>query len=144
MTLSNEKKDSDNEVLNSSFRGLGGIVFMGTPEFAVPSLNKLLQAGYNIVGLGYNFGVSLKALPNQRVCPYLIEMYGYNAVIKITGLSGYDKIYYGPSAGLGLEIWNRRRFNYFNFEFILPFRPKEEGLGKGQAYSSPQGSPLTF
>ena len=27
------------------------IVFMGTPEFAVPSLDKLLQAGYTIVGV---------------------------------------------------------------------------------------------
>jgi methionyl-tRNA formyltransferase len=27
------------------------IIFMGTPEFAVPSLDKLLQAGYNIVGV---------------------------------------------------------------------------------------------
>jgi methionyl-tRNA formyltransferase len=27
------------------------IVFMGTPEFAVPSLDKLLQAGYNIVAV---------------------------------------------------------------------------------------------
>ncbi len=27
------------------------IVFMGTPEFAVPSLDKILQAGYNIVGV---------------------------------------------------------------------------------------------
>src|SRR5437868_7456747 len=29
----------------------GGIVFMGTPEFAVASLNKLLQAGYNIIAV---------------------------------------------------------------------------------------------
>lgn len=27
------------------------IVFMGTPEFAVPCLDKLLQAGYNVVGV---------------------------------------------------------------------------------------------
>ncbi len=27
------------------------IIFMGTPEFAVPSLDKLLQTGYNIVGV---------------------------------------------------------------------------------------------
>src|SRR5690348_14103349 len=27
------------------------IVFMGTPEFAVPSLNKLYEAGYDIVGV---------------------------------------------------------------------------------------------
>ncbi len=30
----------------NSFR----IIFMGTPEFAVPSLDKLYQAGFNIVG----------------------------------------------------------------------------------------------
>ncbi len=27
------------------------IIFMGTPEFAVPSLGKLLRAGYNIVAV---------------------------------------------------------------------------------------------
>jgi len=27
------------------------LIFMGTPEFAVPSLSKLLQAGYNIIGV---------------------------------------------------------------------------------------------
>lgn len=27
------------------------IIFMGTPEFAVPSLNKLYEAGYDIVGV---------------------------------------------------------------------------------------------
>ncbi|HUS00591.1 MAG TPA: methionyl-tRNA formyltransferase [Chitinophagaceae bacterium] len=35
----------------SSFSGQGRIVFMGTPEFAVPALDKLLQAGYNVVGV---------------------------------------------------------------------------------------------
>ena len=41
------------ENINSPFRGIEGvrIVFMGTPEFAVPSLDKLLQAGYNIVAV---------------------------------------------------------------------------------------------
>lgn len=27
------------------------IIFMGTPEFAVPSLNMLLDNGYNVVGV---------------------------------------------------------------------------------------------
>ena len=41
------------ENISSSIRDTGKvrIVFMGTPEFAVPSLNKLLQAGYNIAGV---------------------------------------------------------------------------------------------
>ena len=41
------------ENISSSFRETGRvrIVFMGTPEFAVPSLDKLLHACYNIVGV---------------------------------------------------------------------------------------------
>jgi methionyl-tRNA formyltransferase len=35
----------------SNFKSDLRIVFMGTPEFAVPSLDKLLQAGSNIVGV---------------------------------------------------------------------------------------------
>jgi methionyl-tRNA formyltransferase len=31
--------------------GVGGIVFMGTPEFAVASLDALVKAGFNIVGV---------------------------------------------------------------------------------------------
>src|SRR5688500_6488193 len=39
--------------LSAHFRGTGGIriVFMGTPEFAVASLDALVVAGYNIVGV---------------------------------------------------------------------------------------------
>jgi len=52
MNLLNEESDTtEEELLNSSFKEFGGIVFMGTPEFAVPSLNKLLQAGYKIAGV---------------------------------------------------------------------------------------------
>ena len=38
---------------NSPFKGSGGlrIVFMGTPEFAVASLNALVDTGFNIVGV---------------------------------------------------------------------------------------------
>ncbi len=52
--LDNNKENSKFYKPNSPFRGLGGdggIVFMGTPEFAVASLDKLVQYGYNIVGV---------------------------------------------------------------------------------------------
>ncbi len=42
------------KLLTSPFRGAGGafrIVFMGTPEFAVASLQALVQAGCNVVGV---------------------------------------------------------------------------------------------
>ena len=36
---------------NSPCRGLGGIVFLGTPDFAVAALDALVSAGFNIVGV---------------------------------------------------------------------------------------------
>jgi len=42
-----KNKENKNELLQS----IGGIIFMGTPEFAVASLHKLVQAGCNIVGV---------------------------------------------------------------------------------------------
>ena len=48
-----EEKTEDNEQ-SLSFRGTGAnlrIVFMGTPDFAVASLDALVKAGYDIVGV---------------------------------------------------------------------------------------------
>lgn len=48
---------NENSNLSAPFRGTGGntagprIVFMGTPEFAVASLDALVKAGYNIAGV---------------------------------------------------------------------------------------------
>ncbi len=46
---------NENSNLSSTFRGTGGkhlrIIFMGTPEFAVASLEALAKAGCNIVGV---------------------------------------------------------------------------------------------
>ena len=49
----NNKETSNHVSPSSPFRGRGGlrIVFMGTPEFAVASLDALVKAGCNIVGV---------------------------------------------------------------------------------------------
>jgi methionyl-tRNA formyltransferase len=49
MNLSEPENDST-QPRDSPFRGMG-IVFMGTPDFAVVSLKKLLEAGYKINGV---------------------------------------------------------------------------------------------
>lgn len=43
--------DETSKNLNSAFGKTDGIVFMGTPEFAVASLDALVNAGFNIVGV---------------------------------------------------------------------------------------------
>lgn len=53
--IENNKSEIDLKApSNSSFRGqggTGGIIFMGTPEFAVASLDALMKAGYNIIAV---------------------------------------------------------------------------------------------
>jgi methionyl-tRNA formyltransferase len=55
MSTASEKNNEivNSDSANSPFRGLGGIriIFMGTPEFAVASLDALVKAGCNIVGV---------------------------------------------------------------------------------------------
>ena len=50
-------------------------------------------------------------------------MYGYNAAIAIANASQYNKVYYGPSIGLGFLIKNYNQKKYWHFELIIPFRP---------------------
>lgn len=82
--------------------------------------------GYNLEGIGYNIGLSLRALPAQRFRPLLTGMYGYNAVLIIKDQFDNIKdktVYYGFSAGVGLEVdVNRKRTNKISAQVIFPFR----------------------
>ena len=60
--------------------------------------------GYALAGFGYNVGAHARLLPGHKVCPYVTAMYGYTAVITVKNASQYDKIYYGPTFGAGLEV----------------------------------------
>jgi hypothetical protein len=81
--------------------------------------------GYNILGVGVNAGADLRLAPKSRICPYLGAMYGYNAVIKITGTDIYNQTYYGPTFNFGIEFWSGRKPSFFNLELLLPIRSKE-------------------
>jgi hypothetical protein len=53
-------------------------------------------------------------------------MYGYNAVLKITGSIEVNKIYYGPSFGGGIQIKSKGNpKNFWNVELLIPVRPSE-------------------
>jgi len=91
--------------------------------------------GYNFAGAGYNFGAGLRFAPDRRFSPYVVGMYGYNAVVKYTVTtlySGYGKsesesseVFYGPSFGLGFELKRAARKkskNNWNFEILVPVR----------------------
>ena len=82
------------------------------------------SAGYNLLELGYNFGVTGRLLPGKQFCPTLSMMYSYNGVIKISGASQYNKTYFGPSVSGGVEWHGFKNANhFFNLELVVPFRP---------------------
>lgn len=94
---------------------------------ALPAKAVLLFAGfgYNLNDLGYNLGGSLRLLPDKKVCPLLDFMYGYNAVILVDGADEYNKTYYGPSMGGGIELRSKSNNNFFKFSLLVPFRSQD-------------------
>ncbi|MBV6404177.1 MAG: hypothetical protein GFGODING_00927 [Flavobacteriales bacterium] len=99
-----------------------GVQLSGRP---VPMLNLLLGVGYNLNGAGINAGAAWRMLPHKRFCPYLVGLYGYNAVIAIPDDEDNTRTYYGPTAGVGLEIHPKRRSGHLQLALFLPFRSAE-------------------
>lgn len=85
--------------------------------------------GYNMVGAGYNIGLKFRlipARPTATVTPYAVAMYGYNAVIKVTDASQYDKIFYGPTLGAGIDYKSYSKSKiYYSFGLNIPVRAPE-------------------
>jgi hypothetical protein len=82
--------------------------------------------GYALAGTGFNAGLKIKLVgPNHKshVFPYLLAMYGYNAAIAIYNAEEYNKLFYGPSFGLGFDIrqkWEKK--GYLTIALIVPVR----------------------
>ena len=85
--------------------------------------------GYNMVGAGYNVGAKLRlvsAKPTAKVTPYALGMYGYNAVIRVSGASQYNKVFYGPTFGIGIDYKSYPRSKmYYSFAIMVPIRGSE-------------------
>ncbi|MFN9329028.1 MAG: hypothetical protein ACK576_07085 [Cyclobacteriaceae bacterium] len=109
-------------VLELSYGGFGGRVNVQ----ATPVLGIMFGGGYNLAGFGYNVGLNARLSPDKRVVPVLLAMYGYNAVIRVTGSLDVREIYYGPSFGAGVQFKSRKNpKNFFNMELLVPMRPSE-------------------
>ncbi len=87
--------------------------------------------GYNFSALGFNGGVHLRPLPDKKIQPLVLVMYGYNGVINIqgsnnqlaaAGLEGVNKTYYGFTAGIAGELKVGRKGNRLYLGVLHPFR----------------------
>jgi hypothetical protein len=92
----------------------------------VKFLGLFAGGGWNIAGLAYNAGVSVKIAPRKMWTPVVVGMYGYNGVLAIRDpYQGWiDRwVYHGFSAGAGFEgnVGEGRR-NKYSIMVFYPFR----------------------
>ena len=79
--------------------------------------------GYNFNGIGYNVGGTVKLGYEKTEVPYFTAMYGYNAVIKVSGYGIEEaKTYYGPTVGFGIDLFGKALKNKLSMALLVPFR----------------------
>jgi hypothetical protein len=86
-----------------------------------------IGAGYALAGLGINGGIKVRILsknPRAVIHPYAVAMYGYNAAVYITNGQQYNKLFYGPTVGLGIDALSNKpaAVGYWSFAILVPFR----------------------
>lgn len=89
--------------------------------------------GYALAGAGYNAGLKLRLNPEgKRAVPYFLLMYGYNAAIVIAndynsgyGAQNLNKLFYGPSVGVGVDVKSRKVTGAWSFALLIPFRSSD-------------------
>ncbi len=110
--------------LGLTYGGFGGRAVYNPTDY----LGAFLGLGYNLDGLGYNFGL-MGYLPSEgRVQAYLSGMYGTNAVIAVEFVDGSTETesYTGVTFGVGMMLKSKKgNGNYWDFGILLPIRSSE-------------------
>ena len=100
------------------YGGLGGKIEL----LPVKYVGFFAGAGFNLLSVGWNVGGTYKILPDRKVSPNLMFMYGYNAVF--VGADAYSKQYnmtsYGITVGANVDI--RFGKNKLSAGLFIPFR----------------------
>ena len=85
--------------------------------------------GYALAGFGYNAGVKLRLSPDKgnSVIPFLTAMYGYNAAVVIADNTQYNKLFYGPTVGVGIDIRSKKPSSkgYLSLALMIPLRSSD-------------------
>lgn len=108
--------------LGLDYGGIGGN-YMVSPS---KNVGLFVGAGYALAGVGYNLGAKVrlrKAGSTAKLTPFLLGMYGYNTALMITNATQYNKFFYGPSFGFGMDLKSSPADkNYWSFSLIVPIR----------------------
>jgi hypothetical protein len=97
-----------------------GVNFTGYPQ---KNIGIFGGVGYAVAGVGFNGGIKLRLVSKSNFTPYFVAMYGYNAAVAVMDNPNYNKLFYGPSIGLGFDIGPPiAKKGNFSFAILIPFR----------------------
>ena len=78
--------------------------------------------GYNLLTAGWNLGATYKMLPDKKVSPNIMLLYGYNGVSKVEGAPKYDMTSYGVTIGANVDISVGHKGNKISIGLFAPIR----------------------
>jgi len=97
--------------------------------YPINSVGLFGGVGYALAGVGFNAGVKYRYIPKKpdaRVRPFALAMYGYNAGIAVLNASQYNKLFYGPTLGAGIDFHrNPQKRGHWSFGLFVPIRSPE-------------------
>ncbi len=91
----------------------------------IKSVGLFAGLGYNLLSAGYNVGATFKILPDKKISPNLMFMYGYNAVLKVNGASHYNMTSYGITIGANLDIETNGSGDKLSIGLFVPVRSEK-------------------
>lgn len=83
-----------------------------------------IGGGYALADIGYNFGIKYRFFSDySKAMPYFLAMYGYNTAIVVSNSSVYDKLFYGPTVGVGVDFRSKPlKQGYWSLGLLVPIR----------------------
>jgi hypothetical protein len=111
--------------LGMDYGGVGGNLLV----YPQKNIGLFGGVGYAIAGVGFNAGVKYRFIPKNpkaAALVYALAMYGYNAAVQVKNLSELNKIFYGPTFGIGVDVRaSRKNKDYWSFALLIPVRKAE-------------------
>jgi len=119
--------DNDNDIDENVSLGLGlgmdhGGFGLNLCVYPIKNIGIFLGGGYAFIGPGFNGGLKFRVF-SDRTSPYASVMYGYHAVVKVQNAGQFNKMFYGTTLGLGVDLWiNSEKRSYLSLGLLIPFR----------------------
>jgi hypothetical protein len=109
--------------LGMDYGGIGGQLLI----YPQRNIGIFGGVGYAFAGVGYNVGAKIRLVSDKskgRIVPFLLGMYGYNAAIAVSNMTSLNKMFYGPTFGIGLDFRGTRK-SYWSLGLLIPVRGAE-------------------